>query len=217
MMAPTRMRGLSEAKGPGTPPAPTSGSAAALARPAPEDPCPRSGCSRRWAPPAPAPAWRWWSCRSPIPPPAPGSVPGSMVKETSSTARTTPALRPRKPPFTGKSLLSRRASTTGVVTRGPGSVAHRVDAGLGHHAVLLRGTSPRGLGVHGEPAAAEMGGGDRDVGRRLLATAVHRLGAARMEGAAGGERREVGGLALDGGEPPARSLMRGIDSRSARV
>src|SRR6186713_1897724 len=82
-------------------------------------------------------------------PTSPRVCPWVMVKETSSTARTTPALRPRKPPFTGKSLLSRRASTTGVVTRGPGSVPHRVDARLGHHAVLLRGTAAHAHGADG--------------------------------------------------------------------
>src|SRR3989442_854195 len=115
-------------------------------------------------------------------PTSPSVLPGSIVKEMSSTARTTATWREKTPPrFTGKCFMRLLASRTGpaiAATRSPG-----------------RGRR--------EPAAARLQVRHAVLGRRLRPAAVHDLGAARVERAPRRRRRRIRRLAGGRGEPLA--------------
>src|SRR5438132_165944 len=106
-------------------------------------------------------------------PTRPSVLPGSMVNEMSSTARTTAVARAKSPRRTGKCLVRFFASRTG-----PAMLA-------------------------GKPAAAGMSVGHAELGRCLRAAPVHDFRAARVERAAARERGGVWRLAVDRGEPRA--------------
>src|SRR5258706_7497148 len=66
---------------------------------------------------------------------------------------------------------------------------------------------PGQLELGGPVAGDEVAGGGLLPGRRLRAADVHRVGAARVEIAAGRRRRRVGDLARDDDAPGARARI----------
>src|SRR3989442_1838824 len=123
-----------------------------------------------------------------------------MAKETPPPARTRSSLFAKSPRFTGKSFVTSHASS-----RGPFALTRRLSgwktAGAAPGA---RAVSPEGSSGTLEPAAGGVSIGRRECRRVIFAAALDHLRAARVERAAGGRRRQVGRLPIDGGEPLAR-------------